>query len=143
MKLRLLVCLCVLIHGQLWADNLICWDSSFETGSARFKGGIPATDPKKGKVLQLSEPYNHSPILYGVIQKNQEYVFSFLARADVPVKLGAEIAHVKYGLVAPRLEVKLGPQWRQYSIEIPKQTQNHDIYFVFRLPAVRLLKLTT
>jgi len=134
MKLRWLAGWCFLISFELNAGNLIGWDSSFETGSARIRGGISVTDPVRGKVLRLCDSYNHCPILYGVIQKDKEYVFGFRARAAQPVKLGVEIAHVKYGRVCPASEVELDPQWREYSVAIPKQTQNHDIYFVFRLP---------
>ena len=126
------------------AGNLLPWDASFETGSARFKGGSVVSEEtaeRHNHVLELRDTYNHSPILYDVVRKGNSYVLSFKARSvGGPVTLHAAVAHVLYGNLAGR-SCDLTEEWRTFEVPIPAPERNHDIYLTFYLPENRRARI--
>ena len=66
------------------AQNIMPGDTSFEAGTERWLGGqsMQVDDAPFGNhVLELSRPFNHSDIYYGLIKPDQQHVLSLTARA--------------------------------------------------------------
>jgi hypothetical protein len=136
----LLMCLTVSLCGvdSVSGQNHFPGDTSFEAGPANWLGGASVacdSAPNGKSVLQLSRSYNHSDIVYGLIQPGKTYTLSLWARAmHEPMQVELEVRHVRYGAVGRPLKMALTTQWQNFAMTLPKQDTARDVYLTLTQP---------
>ena len=136
----ILMCLAttLLSVDSVSGQNLFPGDTSFEAGSANWLGGqsVACDDAPDGKyVLQLTRPSNHSDIVYGLIQPGKTYRLSLWARTVTGLgHVELHVRHVRYGPVGKPLKMTLTKQWQKFSIHLPMQDRQRDVYLELHQP---------
>ena len=120
------------------AANLLPGDTSFEAGPEEWLGGrsVACADAPSGRyALELSRPYNHSRIYYGLVKAGQPYALTFSARCPTgPATIKVTAWHVLYNRVSKPQSFQLDRAWQRFSLPFQTQKQNRDVYFTVELP---------
>jgi len=113
--------------------NLFPGDSSFETGNESWFGcrsvSTTAYDGKYSLELDGTLERNcRTRLYYNLLEKDQEYVFSFYAKASASgTKINVGLNNLYYQTFLFK-NFTLNEEWQRYIIEIPKQDKVQDFY---------------